>query len=110
MIRRPPRSTLFPYTTLFRSLAVHVADQRGHHGDHDAGIDPVEEVRRPAGHDLREPGPAMVLLVLTVEEGLLGEVVAAAEACLGIDARELCIRNRGEEREDQREADPRPDV
>src|SRR3712207_8944444 len=24
MIRRPPRSTLFPYTTLFRSLARHV--------------------------------------------------------------------------------------
>src|SRR3989441_6199936 len=23
MIRRPPRSTLFPYTTLFRSVAVH---------------------------------------------------------------------------------------
>src|SRR5256885_14352070 len=35
MIRRPPRSTLFPYTTLFRSefgarLAAHVA---GRHGD-----------------------------------------------------------------------------
>src|SRR2546430_17105334 len=25
MIRRPPRSTLFPYTTLFRSAARHVA-------------------------------------------------------------------------------------
>src|SRR5256885_12926033 len=25
MIRRPPRSTLFPYTTLFRSLAAHLA-------------------------------------------------------------------------------------
>src|SRR5260221_6502392 len=25
MIRRPPRSTLFPYTTLFRSLADHTA-------------------------------------------------------------------------------------
>src|SRR2546425_4697538 len=25
MIRRPPRSTLFPYTTLFRSLALGVA-------------------------------------------------------------------------------------
>src|SRR5258708_31396283 len=25
MIRRPPRSTLFPYTTLFRSLAVFAA-------------------------------------------------------------------------------------
>src|SRR5258708_11056720 len=24
MIRRPPRSTLFPYTTLFRSLAIRV--------------------------------------------------------------------------------------
>src|SRR5258705_6029949 len=38
MIRRPPRSTLFPYTTLFRSglfkdvdavLGVHVADEFG---------------------------------------------------------------------------------
>src|SRR2546423_8835814 len=26
MIRRPPRSTLFPYTTLFRSFAVHRQD------------------------------------------------------------------------------------
>src|SRR2546422_5156932 len=30
MIRRPPRSTLFPYTTLFRSL---VADERGQEVD-----------------------------------------------------------------------------
>src|SRR2546427_2318167 len=29
MIRRPPRSTLFPYTTLFRS-----AGRRGHHPPH----------------------------------------------------------------------------
>src|SRR3712207_7477154 len=27
MIRRPPRSTLFPYTTLFRSVLAHAADQ-----------------------------------------------------------------------------------
>src|SRR2546430_10399767 len=27
MIRRPPRSTLFPYTTLFRSVAHDVIDQ-----------------------------------------------------------------------------------
>src|SRR3712207_8526452 len=26
MIRRPPRSTLFPYTTLFRSLRDHLVD------------------------------------------------------------------------------------
>src|SRR2546427_2310690 len=37
MIRRPPRSTLFPYTTLFRSAREvaqpfgHVADGNGHH-------------------------------------------------------------------------------
>src|SRR5205085_9857511 len=34
MIRRPPRSTLFPYTTLFRSKAVAealVLDRRVHH-------------------------------------------------------------------------------
>src|SRR2546422_8359719 len=34
MIRRPPRSTLFPYTTLFRSLPCYVPEnverQRGH--------------------------------------------------------------------------------
>src|SRR3712207_8432612 len=29
MIRRPPRSTLFPYTTLFRSAGQHAADRRG---------------------------------------------------------------------------------
>src|SRR2546427_7883631 len=37
MIRRPPRSTLFPYTTLFRShRAAHLLDAflRVHQGDH----------------------------------------------------------------------------
>src|SRR3712207_8012433 len=29
MIRRPPRSTLFPYTTLFRSLALQQVDGLG---------------------------------------------------------------------------------
>src|SRR5260370_7466789 len=29
MIRRPPRSTLFPYTTLFRSLLAGILFQRG---------------------------------------------------------------------------------
>src|SRR5476649_3030102 len=33
MIRRPPRSTLFPYTTLFRSQ-VHPADPRAHRSHH----------------------------------------------------------------------------
>src|SRR5258706_1391308 len=35
MIRRPPRSTLFPYTTLFRSRGDHAPRRRErlHHGD-----------------------------------------------------------------------------
>src|SRR5687767_15668380 len=37
MIRRPPRSTLFPYTTLFRSVGgigvAELADGRAHLGD-----------------------------------------------------------------------------
>src|SRR2546429_1308021 len=32
MIRRPPRSTLFPYTTLFRSLHQREVRARGDHG------------------------------------------------------------------------------
>src|SRR5256885_3508537 len=32
MIRRPPRSTLFPYTTLFRSLPDHGEDEVGELG------------------------------------------------------------------------------
>src|SRR6478609_8323507 len=35
MIRRPPRSTLFPYTTLFRSLG---RDRRAVHGGEDVGV------------------------------------------------------------------------
>src|SRR3989442_9546756 len=33
MIRRPPRSTLFPYTTLFRSLPQERLEVLGEHGD-----------------------------------------------------------------------------
>src|SRR3712207_8474157 len=38
MIRRPPRSTLFPYTTLFRSLAAAALD-RGHEAGERARVD-----------------------------------------------------------------------
>src|SRR2546422_6083113 len=43
MIRRPPRSTLFPYTTLFRSEAHPRADPAGgaRHGRGDLATDPV---------------------------------------------------------------------
>src|SRR5690348_17896505 len=45
MIRRPPRSTLFPYTTLFRSLKGHVTLL--------APINIVEELAKPISLSLR---------------------------------------------------------
>src|SRR2546430_12283151 len=48
MIRRPPRSTLFPYTTLFRSPRSRLVQGVGEPGGRrsGAGDRPVEEVRR----------------------------------------------------------------
>src|SRR2546429_9664314 len=49
MIRRPPRSTLFPYTTLFRSFVVQ-----------------LREAALPPGGELRQP-----LLELRLESGVV---------------------------------------
>src|SRR5256885_10087746 len=46
MIRRPPRSTLFPYTTLFRSL-----QPTGQHGEFQAGEPDMRGAGKP--HFLR---------------------------------------------------------
>src|SRR2546429_9596507 len=72
MIRRPPRSTLFPYTTLFRSLRRRHADdglrlhaprvhrgRRRRHGQ-PRRLDPGLDLRQPPRElrlDRREPGP-----------------------------------------------------
>src|SRR3712207_7828742 len=55
MIRRPPRSTLFPYTTLFRSRRSATARERGGVGfdsdqsrRHEASKTATEEDRLPA--------------------------------------------------------------
>src|SRR2546427_4427550 len=56
MIRRPPRSTLFPYTTLFRSARARDARRarrrRGHDfpGAHD-GAQPADDRGRAGGRD-----------------------------------------------------------
>src|SRR3712207_6979516 len=66
MIRRPPRSTLFPYTTLFRSLAQHVLEGAGERlgvfADlalvDQAALVAVEELDRVLdGHDVVGPLP-----------------------------------------------------
>src|SRR2546425_8064848 len=54
MIRRPPRSTLFPYTPLFRSRAGRDWSRAGAHGDRVAIRDPagVADQRAPRGSQL----------------------------------------------------------
>src|SRR2546426_4356799 len=47
MIRRPPRSTLFPYTTLFRSLITATGAAPGRSSS--------ESIRRPAAGDTSRP-------------------------------------------------------
>src|SRR5256886_15464133 len=55
MIRRPPRSTLFPYTTLFRSRGA----REPHAGDGVAARDRADRGRAPGdvGRRAREPLP-----------------------------------------------------
>src|SRR5258708_18803555 len=66
MIRRPPRSTLFPYTTLFRSLC----DQRDHdrvlHRRPVAGRDQRLELARSEEHtsELQSPDHLVCRLLL----------------------------------------------
>src|SRR5690349_24211724 len=52
MIRRPPRSTLFPYTTLFRSDR---ADRDRLPADRDRGRDRLPHAARPAHAHERRP-------------------------------------------------------
>src|SRR3712207_7126695 len=77
MIRRPPRSTLFPYTTLFRSIADRQARApaglraRGDHGRAEYGVRPGQRARRdPSARvvtDVVEP-------VAEDEDALLGRL------------------------------------
>src|SRR5689334_24414118 len=48
MLRRPPRSTLFPYTTLFRSARRGGGVRRRRHRRHPAAVSRESGERRPA--------------------------------------------------------------
>src|SRR2546422_9355433 len=67
MIRRPPRSTLFPYTTLFRS-----------HHERGPGRSAERWRRNIRGGDRRDPPPAAWGLGRSVDPGLQGEWAGAA--------------------------------
>src|SRR5260370_34451685 len=75
MIRRPPRSTLFPYTTLFRS---HVASAS-------SGPAPLAHrlAARPKGLD-REPGPSLALAPAARASSPLGDFARRDPDCFRV--------------------------
>src|SRR3712207_8849512 len=60
MIRRPPRSTLFPYTTLFRSGQAHLAASAEHEFARDLHNLERPDRRRRAGRLDQDPAEALV--------------------------------------------------
>src|SRR2546425_1071448 len=82
MIRRPPRSTLFPYTTLFRSLRAPVLLHHAVDAALDPQVRPVEPDRHPGPHRTERveplgPGP----LPFRALDVAGGHVVEAGDAC-----------------------------
>src|SRR2546430_10748220 len=57
MIRRPPRSTLFPYTTLFRSRVVGLIEDGKHHLAWFADQGAKLHGQRVPGRDVGQPLP-----------------------------------------------------
>src|SRR5258708_12563078 len=66
MIRRPPRSTLFPYTTLFRSVLAHDELLRHHRGA--VCTIPIAVGRELVGAVLLQFGDAAALCAADLDE------------------------------------------
>src|SRR2546425_12282846 len=92
MIRRPPRSTLFPYTTLFRSGEVHVP---GCVDDVDAVLAPLADGRGRRDRDapfpllfhvVHDSGTVMDLAHLVSDAGVVQDALGR-RGLAGIDVR-----------------------
>src|SRR3712207_8854208 len=70
MIRRPPRSTLFPYTTLFRSNSASLFGNRNAQSIHGA---PPGRAYAPHGHKAAAHGKAFAHAGVSVRHGLRSE-------------------------------------
>src|SRR3989454_12788319 len=74
MIRRPPRSTLFPYTTLFRSILPLVYSDPGWGRTKRFGIWANLTIAVPRGCLLKVAGWSMVASVLHLEPWFIGTI------------------------------------
>src|SRR5258708_28786613 len=91
MIRRPPRSTLFPYTTLFRSLDVDPADvQEGQARDVRAPLSggPARQSEASGDHhrseehtsELQSPDHLVCRLLLEKKKNIRSTIQSKAQA------------------------------
>src|SRR3712207_8959840 len=75
MIRRPPRSTLFPYTTLFRSRRPRRGDRRRQRPRAGYSLRPLRLARGGAAPSGREREPEGVRAAALSEDGRGGAAV-----------------------------------
>src|SRR2546426_6222102 len=68
MIRRPPRSTLFPYTTLFRSLRREAVKRRNQLPMREVACRPEEHQRRSEEHTSELQSPCNLVCRLLLEK------------------------------------------
>src|SRR2546422_10146285 len=99
MIRRPPRSTLFPYTTLFRSLFTHevepgrrlmTAQARHPLREIDDVVSPISDLGACTGDIQREKLPAVrfgELLTRMLHHGLERNELRSEERRVGKECR-----------------------
>src|SRR3712207_7763298 len=90
MIRRPPRSTLFPYTTLFRSR---LADARAEAEVDDAHVVLLLVGDRPVddGHRAARRADAVVVEHLEVDDVRLGRDARSEEHTSELQSRQYLV-------------------
>src|SRR5256885_12565295 len=81
MIRRPPRSTLFPYTTLFRSNRLAV---RQHHDRDASAVAHVDHAIRSEEHTSELQSPCNLVCRLLLEKKNIYAVVGGSLALLAL--------------------------
>src|SRR3712207_8547422 len=98
MIRRPPRSTLFPYTTLFRSAVVAGDLQLGPEGPAGAALEARHGLLRAARRRLVAPRSEEHTSELQSRQYLVCRLLLEKKrrhhpACTGFSSRSLCLQS-----------------
>ena len=82
-------------------LCEDIPDQERHHGHHNTGVDPVEQVRGPAGGEFRQTrqgsGSGLFAGAFLIQKSLLRKVSDTGKACFRVYLCQLRVRKRCEQ-------------